>query len=449
MHTVSEIKCAERNEVRKRVYTCISSDIAHEGILNIIDTAADLGDLTVGVLTDEAIASYKRFPLLNTESRMALYGSIKGVSNTVKQSTLSYRQNLLTLKPDYVVHGDDWRSGFQSNIRQEVIDTLAEWGGELVEVPYTRGVSMSGLEAGLKETYASPDARRGSLRRLLGLKPFLRIIEASNGLSGLIVESTSFADEDSGQVRTFDGMWVSSLCDSSFKGKPDIELVDFTSRIRTIEEIMEVTTKPIILDGDTGGKTEHFVHNVKTLERIGVSAVIIEDKTGLKQNSLFGTSVAQVQDDSHVFASKIAAGKRAQKTRDFMIIARIESLIAGAGMEEALERARIYIKEGGADGIMIHSKEKDGSEVFEFMELFRKEWPDVPLVLVPTSYNHFTERELAQRGANIIIHANHLLRAAYPAMKGVAECILKNERSLEADEMCLPIKDVLTLIPKE
>lgn len=433
----------------KRVYTCISSDVVHEGILNVIEEASKLGDVTVGILTDEVIASYKRLPFLNTESRRAVYENIKGVENVVEQTTLSYRENLLALKPDCVVHGDDWRSGFQSSIRQEVIDTLAEWGGELVEIPYTQGVSMSGLETSLKEAYASPDARRGLLKRLLNIKPFLRIIEASNGLSGLIIENASSVDEDSGQVKTYDGMWVSSLCDSSFKGKPDIELVDFTSRIRTIEEIMEVTTKPIILDGDTGGKTEHFVHNVKTLERIGVSAVIIEDKTGLKQNSLFGTAVAQMQDDPHAFASKISAGKRAQKTRDFMIIARIESLIAGAGMEDALERARIYIKEGGADGIMIHSKEKDGSEIFEFMELFRREWPDVPLVLVPTSYNHFTEHELAKRGANIIIHANHLLRAAYPAMKNVAECILKNERSLEADEMCLPIKDVLTLIPKE
>lgn len=435
--------------VSKRVYTCISSDVIHEGILNIIDEAAQLGSLTVGVLTDEAIASYKRFPLLSTESRMIVYRNIKGVDTVIEQPTLSYRENLLALKPDYVIHGDDWRSGFQSNIRQEVIDTLAEWGGELIEIPYTQGVSMSGLESGLREAYASPDARRGSLRRLLGIKPFLRVIEASNGLSGLIVENASFIDAEKGQVRSFDGMWVSSLCDSSFKGKPDIELVDFTSRIRTIEEIMEVTTKPIILDGDTGGKTEHFVHNVKTLERIGVSAVIIEDKTGLKQNSLFGTDVAQIQDDPYAFASKISAGKRAQKTRDFIIIARIESLIAGVGIEDALERARIYIKEGGADGIMIHSKEKSGTEIFEFMSRFRKEWPEVPLVLVPTSYNQFTEEELACHGANIIIHANHLLRAAYPAMREVAECILKNERSLEADDMCLPIKEVLTLIPKE
>lgn len=433
----------------KQVYIAMSSDIIHEGILNIVSHAFSLGDVTIGVVSDEAIAAYKRVPLLDFETRKRVYGNIKGVSRVVEQATLSYRGNLLELKPDYVVHGDDWRSGAQSAVRQEVVDTLAEWGGELVEVPYTKGISASALESDLKAFYGSPDSRRGSLRKLLKLKPCLRVIEASNGLSGLIVESASVVDKETGAVRSFDGMWVSSLCDSSFKGKPDIELVDFTSRVNTIEEIMEVTTKPIILDGDTGGKTEHFVHNVKTLERIGVSAVIIEDKTGLKQNSLFGTDVPQVQDDPVAFAEKIAAGKKAQRTRDFMIFARIESLIARAGMEDALERARIYLERGGADGIMIHSKEKDGSEILEFLRRFRAEWPEVPVILVPTSYNQFTEEELSEAGANIVIHANHLLRAAYLAMKDVSECILEHGRSKEADELCLPIKEVLTLIPKE
>lgn len=431
------------------VYVGISSDILHEGILNVIEKASELGEVTVGILSDEVVAAYKRVPLLDFKARKRVYENVKGVSRVVEQATLSYRENLLALRPDYVVHGDDWRSGAQSAVRQEVIDTLAEWGGELVEVPYTKGISASSLESDLKAFYGSPDSRRGSLRKLLKLKPCLRVIEASNGLSGLIVESASVVDEETGAVRSFDGMWVSSLCDSSFKGKPDIELVDFTSRVNTIEEIMEVTTKPVILDGDTGGKTEHFVHNVKTLERIGVSAVIIEDKTGLKQNSLFGTDVPQVQDDPVAFAEKIAAGKKAQRTRDFMIFARIESLIAKAGMEDALERARVYLERGGADGIMIHSKEKDGSEILEFLRRFRAEWPEVPVILVPTSYNQFTEDELSEAGANIVIHANHLLRAAYLAMKDVSECILEHGRSKEADELCLPIKEVLTLIPKE
>lgn len=430
-------------------FVSTSSDIIHEGILNIINTAAQYGDVIVGVLTDEVIASYKRVPLLDTEARKAVYASLKGVTRVVEQDTLSYAKVLNELKPDYVVHGDDWRTGVQSSIREEVIAVLSEWGGELIEVPYTQGVSATQLERDLKAFQGSPESRRGSLRRLLALKKPIRIIEASNGLSGLIVENASYTDPATGQVRAYDGMWVSSLCDSTFKGKPDIELVDFTSRVGTIEEIMEVTSKPIILDGDTGGKTEWFTHNVRTLERLGVSAVIIEDKTGLKQNSLFGTAVKQVQEDPHVFAQKIAAGKRVQRTSDFMIFARIESLIAGQSMEDALSRADIYLEEGGADGIMIHSKEKDGSEILEFLRRFREKWPEVPIILVPTTYNHFTEEELAEAGANIIIHANHLTRAAFVAMRDVSQKILECHRSLEADDMILPIKEVLTLIPKE
>ena len=433
----------------KTVYVSTSSDVLHEGILNVINHAAELGEVVVGVLSDEVIASYKRVPLMNQESRMQVYASLKGVSRVVAQDTLSYKTVLEELKPDYVVHGDDWRTGAQSAVRQEVIDLLAQWGGELVEIPYTTGISATGLETSLRSYAASPDIRRGALRRLLKLKPCLSIIEASNGISGLIVENASVPDPETGGVRTFDGMWVSSLCDSTFKGKPDIELVDFTSRLNTIEEILEVTTKPIILDGDTGGKPEHFAHNVRTLERVGVSAIIVEDKTGLKQNSLFGTDVPQIQDDPYAFAENLAAGKRAQRSRDFMIFARIESLIAGAGVDDALMRAAIYIEKGGVDGIMIHSKQKDGQEVFDFMARFREQWPDIPIILVPTTYNQFTEAEFAARGANIVIHANHLLRAAYRAMSETAECILEHGRSKEADDLCIPIKQVLTLIPKE
>ena len=436
-------------ETLKTVYVSIASDILHEGILNVISRASELGEVTVGLMSDEAIATYKRAPLLPYESRKKVYSSLRDVSRVVRQDTLSYRDNLLELRPDYVVHGDDWDEGPQSAVRAEAVELLTRWGGELVEVPYTRGVSATSLEVQLREFRRSPDSRRGSLRKLLRLKPYLRVIEASNGLNGLVVENASVTDSVTGQVRTFDGMWVSSLCDSALKGKPDIELVDFTSRLNTIQEIMEVTTKPIILDGDTGGRTEWFVHNVRTLERVGVSAVILEDKVGLKQNSLFGTERRQQQADPHEFAAKIAAGKRAQRTTDFMIVARIESLIAGAGLEDALDRARTYVAEGGADAVMIHSKDRSGEDVTAFMAAFKAEFPEVPVVLVPTTYNHLTEEELAARGASVIIHANHLLRASYLAMESVAESILEHHRSEEADSLCLPIKDVLTLIPEE
>ncbi|MDR0832566.1 MAG: phosphoenolpyruvate mutase [Bacillales bacterium] len=431
-----------------KVYIAISSEIIHEGILNVINEGKKHGEIIIGLLTDEVIASYKRIPLFSYEKRKELFESLKGVIEVVPQNTLDYTKNLEFIKPDYVIHGDDWRNGIQQNIRQKVIDILQKWNGKLIEIPYSSSTNATEFEFDYRRLLNTPDTRRAKLRKSLSLKPFVSYIEASNGLSGLIVENTFIDDKENGYRKEFDGMWISSLCDSSFKGKPDIELVDLTSRINTIEEILEVTTKPIILDGDTGGKLEHFEYNVRTLERLGVSAVIIEDKTGLKQNSLFGTSAKQILDDPHDFALKIQAGKKAQITRDFMIFARIEALIAGYDVAEAMYRAKIYIEEGQADGIMIHSKEKDGVDIKEFLRQFREYSKDIPVILVPTSYNKYTEEELNKWGANIIIHANHLLRSAYPAMKKTTESILKHHRSLEAsNEYCISIKEVLDLIP--
>lgn len=432
--------------MNKKVYIAMSADVIHKGHINVIEEGAKYGDVIIGLLTDEAIATYKRVPLLDYESRRQIFENIKNVTEVVKQETLEYTENLRKIKPDYVVHGDDWQKGIQTVVRQHVIETLKEWDGKLIEVPYTKDVNCTDLEQQYRMLTNTPDNRRSKLKKLLKLKPVISVMEASNGLTGLIVENAKAEDKEKQTRKEFDAMWVSSLCDSTFKGKPDIELVDLTSRINTINEIMEVTTKPIILDGDTGGKIEHFIYNVKTLERLGVSAIIIEDKTGLKKNSLFGTEVQQTLDDPDNFAAKIRAGKQALATRDFMIFARLESLIAGQGIDDALMRAKKYI-EAGADGIMIHSKEKDGSEIKEFLSRFRKKYKDIPVILVPTSYNQFTEEELHEWGADIIIHANHLLRSAYPAMMKTAETILKNHRSKEADKYCLSIKEILTLIP--
>ncbi len=431
---------------KKSVYIAMSADFVHNGHINVIEEGAKYGDVIIGLLTDEVIASYKRMPLLDYETREKIFSNIKNVTKVVKQSTLDYTDNLEKLKPDYVVHGDDWKQGIQSLVRENVIKTLAKWGGELIEVPYTKGVSCTDLEQQYRMLSNTTDIRRAKLRRLMKLKPCISVMEASNGLTGLIVEKAQVSDEKTATMKEFDAMWVSSLCDSTFKGKPDIELVDLTSRINTINEIMEVTTKPIILDGDTGGKIEHFVYNVKTLERLGVSAIIIEDKTGLKKNSLFGTDVKQVLEDPDKFAEKIHAGKSAQVSRDFLIFARLESLIAGYGIDDALMRAKKYIN-AGADGIMIHSKEKTGDDIKKFMIEFRKYSKDIPIILVPTTYNQFTEDEFEKWGANIVIHANHLLRSAYPAMMKTAETILKHGRSKEADEYCLSIKEILNLIP--
>lgn len=430
----------------KTVYIAISADILHHGHINLIKKASEYGELIVGVLTDEAVATYKRLPVLNYDERSFIIENIAGVKKVVPQKTLDYSDNLEKYKPDYVFHGDDWKEGVQSKIRQNVIDTLDKWDGKLIEIPFTEDVSIDKINNLIKNASSIPDSRRGKLKKLISLKPIVRTMEAHNGLSALVVENAKVTKDE--QINTFDAIWVSSLTDSTAKGKPDIELVDMTSRITTINEIMEVTTKPIILDGDTGGLLEHFVFNIKTIERMGVSAIIIEDKMGLKKNSLFGTDVEQTQDSIENFCEKISAGKRALLTDEFMIIARIESLILKQGMDDAIKRAKAYI-DAGADGIMIHSRESEPDEIFEFCELFNEFAQDVPLVVVPTSFNQVYEDEFAKRGVNIVIYANHLIRSSYPAMMDTANLILKNERCKEADDKCLSIKEILTLIPDE
>lgn len=431
----------------RSVYMCFSADMLHSGHMAIIKKAQTLGRLTIGVLSDEAVASYKRFPLIPFEERKSLIENISGVERVVEQKTLSYADILRRLKPDYVVHGDDWVDGFQRPIRDEVVSVLAEYGGELVEFPYSRDAKYDELDRLSRAQLSMPDMRRGRLKKLLAMKGCVTAMETHSGITGLIVEKTTVLQE--GKTYQFDAMWVSSLCDSTAKGKPDIELVDMTSRFRTIDDIMEVTTKPVLFDGDTGGLTEHFVYTVRSLERMGVSMVIIEDKTGLKKNSLFGTEVKQTQDTIENFCAKIAAGKKAQKTKDFMICARIESLILEQGMDDALTRAHAYTA-AGADAIMIHSRKKDPAEIFEFIEKFRAVDSVTPIVLVPTSFNSVYEDEFKARGANVIIYANQLTRSGFPAMKKTAEMILENHRAKEADEqMCMPIKQILTLIPEE
>lgn len=432
-------------EPKKTVYVGMSADMIHPGHLNIIHEACKLGSVTVGVLTDAAIASYKRLPYLNYEQRAEIVSNIKGVDRVVPQTTLDYVPNLRELKPDYVVHGDDWKEGVQAKTRQRIIEAMAEWGGKVIDIPYTQGISSTAMNQRLKEIGTTPEIRLKRLRRLIGAKKIVRILESHNGLTGLIIENTFV--EVNGRKQEFDGMWASSLTDSTSKGKPDIEAVDITTRLHDLNDALEVTTKPVIFDGDTGGKLEHFVFTVRTLERLGISAVIIEDKIGLKQNSLFGTDAKQTQDSIENFCAKIKAGKNAQITEDFMVVARIESLIAGKTIEDALERAFAYIA-AGADGIMIHSKNKDGMDIKEFCQRFREKDTETPIVAVPTTYNQFTEDELASWGINVVIYANHMLRAAYPAMVKCAQSILKHQRSLEAsNDYCMPIKEILTLIP--
>lgn len=428
----------------KTVYTCFSTDVIHEGHLNIIREAQKYGRVVVGCLSDEASIRYNRFPTVPENERMELYKTIEGIDSVILQNDMLYDDVIEYLHPDYVIHGDNWKEGAESAIRTHVEKLVIAYGGQIIDVPYTFNEDVKKINLQLKEKLSMPEYRRKRLRQLITMTSIVKAMEAHSGLTGLIVEKTVIEGEN-GKLDQFDAMWVSSLCDSTAKGKPDIELVDMTSRSRTIEDITEVTTKPIIFDGDTGGLTEHFVYTVRTLERLGVSAVIIEDKTGLKKNSLFGTEIKQTQDSIENFSAKIAAGKKAQLTDDFMIIARIESLILEQGMEDALTRAHAFVA-AGADGIMIHSRKKDPAEIIEFCDKFRGENKATPIVVVPSSFNTITEEELAEHGVNIVIYANQLTRSAFPAMQQTAMDILKYHRAKEVDDRLMPIKRIITLI---
>jgi len=423
----------------KKVYVGMAADFLHEGHINIIKEANKYGEVIVGLLTDKAIGSYKRIPLTTWEQRKLVVESIKGVSRVVAQHTLDYVENLKKYKPDFLVHGDDWKSGVQKDTRRRAIESLKEWGGELIEPPYTKGISSTLLINDRKRCGITPDNRRKMLHKLIDLKQIVRVIEAHNGISALIAEDIRV------NGRGFDAIWESSLTDSASKGKPDIELVDFTSRTRTINEILEVTTKPLIVDGDTGGFPAHFAFMVRTLERLGVSAVVIEDKVFPKQNSLL--EVVHVQEKANIFCDKIRAGKQARITEDFMIFARIESLISGKSVDDALTRAKAYV-EAGADGILIHSRDKTADRIIDFCRAYMALENKVPLIAVPTTYNKITERELIDNGVSIVIYANHLLRSSYKAMIETAQVILKNESSYNAESKCYPVNKLFEVINK-
>lgn len=430
----------------KKVYTCISTDIIQTGHIKVIEKAAELGEVTVGVLSDSCVTMFEKYPIIPRSERMKIIERIKGVTHVVEQNDIYYDENLRNLRPDVVIHGDNWNNGYQKKVKERVADVLKEWNGEIVEVPYYKSSNMDLFNTSMKDLRGLPEVRRQRFKKQLLSDEIVRTMVAYDGLSALIVEHTSVIKDN--QKRKFDALWLSSLCDSASMGKPDIELVDLTSRIRIIEEIMEVSTKPIIFDADTGGQIEHFSYNIRSLERVGVSAVIIEDKIGLKRNSLLGNDVEQHQDSIENFCEKIRVGKASTVSNNFMLIARIESLILDKGLEDALTRAEAYVN-AGADGIMIHSRKKIPDEIFSFCDTFRKKDLETPIIVVPTTFNSVYENEFKQHGVNAVIYANHLLRAAFPAMKNTALSILQNERCMEADEYCMSIKDVLALIPNK
>ncbi len=426
------------------VYMALSLEVVHSGVIYLINEASKMGELTVGLLTDKAIGSYKKLPFMSYDERLNVLQSIKGISRIIEQDTVSYSKNLKEIKPDFIIHGNVWKNNFLKNIRQEIIELAKEWDGKLVEIEY-KSMANSIFHKNNEFTGTTSDIRRSSLSRLLEAKQLVRVLETHSALSALIIEKTSYTKPD-GTISEIDAFWSSSLTDSATRAKPDIEAVDSSSRLNSINEIFEVTTKPLIYDADTGGKNEHLSFTIKNLERIGVSAVIIEDKSGLKRNSLFGNEATQQQESIENFCVKIETAKSVQLTSDFMVIARIESLILEKGIDDALLRAKEYIA-AGADGIMIHSKKQDTAEIEEFAIKYNKLPGRTPLVAVPTTYNSITEKRLASLGFNVVIYANHMLRASYPAMQNVVKSILKNERSKELDESLMSIKDIINLIP--
>ena len=433
-------------KLKKKVYVGLSVDIIHEGHINILRTASRYGEVIVGLLTDEAIASYKNIPYLDYNRRKIIVQNIKYVKKVIPQYTLSYVSNLNLIKPHYVVHGDDWKKGVQKKTRQDVIRALKKWSGKLIEPKYTKNISSTLIKNRILEIGISPQNRVSRLKRLISSKNIVRILESHNSLTGLIIENLKV--EKKNKDLEFDGMWSSSLTDSATKGLPDNSSLSFSARISSLNDMMDVTTKPVVFDADNGGQIEHLPYLIRSLERSGVSAIIMEDKIGLKKNSLFKNQTGTKQDKPNLFANKIKKICKTRQSNDFMIIARIESFILGKGLQDALKRAEIYSK-AGADAILIHSKEKTPSQIFSFAKKFTKSKYYKPLVSVPSTYSKVYEKDLIKHGFKLVIYANQLLRAAYPAMQNTARTILKNSRALEADKKIIPIKEIISLIKND
>ncbi len=425
------------------VYVSMTMEILHNGHLKILKEARRHGRVTVGLLTDQALENKKALPLLSFEQRREILEALDCVDEVIAQDTWGFDAVLDRHKPKVFVHGDKWDGPLQG-MRERVIAKLESYGGQFVELPYSHEFDTGNIAPQMTAALASPYARQKAFRRLLQSHRLVRLLEAHSPLAALIGENMQVERE--GKTLQFDGFWSSSLTDSTEMGLPDIEALDMSRRFQNIDEIFEVTTKPLVMDADTGGKPEHFELRARTMERMGIAAAIIEDKTGLKKNSLLGTDVPQTQATVEQFCEKIQAGIEGQKYNGMMIIARLESLILGKGVDDALMRAEAYVA-AGAGAVMIHSKETEPDEVFAFTGQFRQTHPTIPIVVVPSSYNRVMDHELQAHGVKVIIYANHMLRASYKAMDKVARAILANGRTAEIEDDIISIKQILKLIP--
>ncbi|MDJ0824059.1 MAG: phosphoenolpyruvate mutase [Rhodobacter sp.] len=425
------------------VYVSMTAEILHNGHLRILKEAKKHGRVTVGLLTDRALENKKPIPLLSFEQRKEILEALDCVDEVIAQDEWDYDACIDTHKPRVFVHGDKW-DGPLTGMRERAIARLESYGGTFVELPYSHEFDGTHIAPQMAASLATPFAKQKAFRRMMQSKRLVRFLEAHSPLAALIGEHTKV--QRNGDVLQYDGFWSSSLTDSTEMGLPDIEALDVTRRLQNIDEIFEVTTKPLVFDADTGGKAEHFELKVRTMERMGIAAAIIEDKTGLKKNSLLGTSVPQTQASIPEFQEKIRAGIEGQKYRGMMIIARLESLILGQGIDDALRRADAYVT-AGAGAVMIHSKERDPAQVFAFTDAFAQDHPEVPIVAVPSSYNTVHDHELQAHGIKMIIYANHMLRSSYKAMEQTARAILEHGRTAEIEDEIITIPQILKLIP--
>jgi phosphoenolpyruvate phosphomutase len=421
----------------------LAADILHEGHLNILRIASNYGKVIVGLLTDSAIIQYKNLPFFDYDQRFKIVCNLKLVDEVIPQDSWNYKLILNAIKPNFFVHGDDWKIGVQAKIRLDVIKELKKWNGKLIEPKYFKNVSKISHKKKILYLGITPDQRKLQLKRLLKVKKIIRIMESHSALSSLIVENINI--NKNGKASQFDGIWSSSLTDSTLRGKPDNQSVDYSQRINSLNDTIDTSLKPIIFDGDNGGRMEHLRYLVKNLEKIGVSALVLEDKKGLKINSLFQDQSKSSQDSIKEFSKKIKIVVNSRISKDFMIIARIESLILGKTLKDAINRAEQYSK-AGADAILIHSKKNHPKEIFNFAKIFKKSKFFKPMIAIPSTYSKTYEKELINNGFQIVIYANHLLRASYQAMYQTAQKILINQRSFESENTITPINKIISLI---
>jgi len=423
-------KTRDRMASEKTVYVGMVGDMLHVGHINILKTAARLGRVTVGVLTDRAVVGYKRLPLLAFEDRVRVVESIADVAAVVPQKTLSYVENLRALRPDYVVHGDDWRYGDQvSRARAEVIATLGEWGGELVEVAYTKGISSTAIHRSGAADALFSGTRQGRLRRLLAAKPTLRIVEAHSGLSAKIAAEVRGPDGATG----FDAVWQSGLTDAIHRGKSDGGAVDRGRRLQAVEEILDAGPLPLIYDGRAAGRPETVFDLTRALDKAGVSALCLGDRSDPDRT---GPEMSPAET-----VAQIEAVRAACPTGAVMAISRIVVAAPGNGGSGALDRAldrALALLEAGSDAVMFDSAADTAEPILDIAARLRRQRRDVPLFAAQSDRWGAPIHRFENAGIDAVVYETHLLRATVAPMRRAATALLAEGTGPAPDLTPLP-----------